>query len=55
MEGAAPSPSGARGLPLCCSALSDAIAALMLAADLIVVCGSVLLRFVFNAPVEWPQ
>src|SRR6185437_6433672 len=33
--------------------LSDAIAAIMLAADLLVVCGSVLLRFLFNAPVEW--
>jgi tripartite ATP-independent transporter DctM subunit len=34
-------------------ALSDAIAALLLAADLLVVCGSVLLRSLFNAPVEW--
>jgi tripartite ATP-independent transporter DctM subunit len=34
-------------------ALSDAIAALQLAADLLVVCGSVLLRYLFNAPVEW--
>ncbi|CCE11986.1 conserved membrane hypothetical protein [Bradyrhizobium sp. STM 3843] len=33
--------------------LSDAIAALLLAADLLVVCGSVLARFLFNAPVEW--
>jgi tripartite ATP-independent transporter DctM subunit len=33
--------------------LSDAIAAILLAADLLVVCGSVLLRFLFNAPVEW--
>jgi tripartite ATP-independent transporter DctM subunit len=33
--------------------LSDAIAAVLLAADLVVVCGSVLLRFLFNAPVEW--
>ena len=32
---------------------SDAIAALLLLADLIVVCGSVLARFLFNAPVEW--
>src|SRR5215831_19675417 len=32
---------------------SDAIAAVLLAADLVVVCGSVLLRFFFNAPVEW--
>jgi tripartite ATP-independent transporter DctM subunit len=34
-------------------ALSDAVAALMLAADLLVVCGSVALRYWFNAPVEW--
>lgn len=34
-------------------ALSDAIAAILLAADLLVVCGSVLLRSLFNAPVEW--
>src|SRR5246127_3891508 len=33
--------------------LSDAIAAILLAADLVVVCASVLLRFLFNAPVEW--
>jgi tripartite ATP-independent transporter DctM subunit len=33
--------------------LSDAVAAILLAADLVVVCGSVLLRFLFNAPVEW--
>ena len=32
---------------------SDAIAALMLAADLLVVCFSVLARYLFNAPVEW--
>jgi tripartite ATP-independent transporter DctM subunit len=34
-------------------ASSDAIAAILLAADLLVVCSSVLLRFLFNAPVEW--
>ena len=33
--------------------LSDAIAAILLAADLIVVCVSVVLRYWFNAPVEW--
>ena len=33
--------------------LSDGIAAILLAADLLVVCGSVLLRFLSNAPVEW--
>jgi tripartite ATP-independent transporter DctM subunit len=34
-------------------ALSDAVSALMLAADLIVVCAAVILRSVFDAPVEW--
>src|SRR5690349_23508870 len=34
-------------------AVSDALAALMLAADLLVVCVSVALRYWFNAPVEW--
>src|ERR1700755_1950177 len=34
-------------------AVSDAIAAIMLAADLLVVCVSVALRYWFNAPVEW--
>ncbi|MCA6122201.1 TRAP transporter large permease subunit [Bradyrhizobium sp. WSM 1704] len=34
-------------------AVSDAIAAILLAADLLVVCVSVLARFLFNAPVEW--
>jgi tripartite ATP-independent transporter DctM subunit len=34
-------------------AVSDATAAILLAADLMVVCGSVLLRSLFNAPVEW--
>jgi len=33
--------------------ISDAIAALLLAADLLVVCASVMLRYWFNAPVEW--
>ena len=33
--------------------VSDGVAALMLAADLLVVCGSVIARFVFDAPVEW--
>ena len=33
--------------------VSDALAALMLAADLLVVCVSVALRYWFNAPVEW--
>jgi tripartite ATP-independent transporter DctM subunit len=34
-------------------AISDVVAALMLAADLLVVCVSVALRYWFNAPVEW--
>jgi tripartite ATP-independent transporter DctM subunit len=33
--------------------ITDTIAALLLAADLLVVCGSVLLRSLLNAPVEW--
>src|SRR3979490_3106518 len=33
--------------------VTDAIAAVLLAADLLVVIGSVLLRSLFNAPVEW--
>src|ERR1700741_4406887 len=34
-------------------ALSDAIAAMLLAADLLMVCVSVVLRYWFNAPVVW--
>ena len=34
-------------------AISDDVAAIMLAADLLVVCASVILRYWFNAPVEW--
>src|SRR5262245_48412326 len=34
-------------------AVSDAIAAILLGADLLVVCVSVILRYWFNAPVEW--
>lgn len=33
--------------------LTDAVAAVLLAADLVVVCGSVILRSWFGAPVEW--
>jgi tripartite ATP-independent transporter DctM subunit len=53
MSGVAPLPgSGHRAIvPLL--AISDAVAAILLAADLLVVCGSVLLRSLFNAPVEW--
>src|SRR6202011_3627817 len=53
MSGVAPLPgSGHRTIaPLL--AVSDATAAILLAADLMVVIGSVLLRSLFNAPVEW--
>jgi tripartite ATP-independent transporter DctM subunit len=53
MSGAAPSQSGAQRIIASLLMLSDATAAILLAADLFVVCGSVLLRFLFNAPVEW--
>src|SRR5258707_14582497 len=53
MSGAAPSRSGGLRIVTSLLALSDATAAVLLAADLLVVCGSVLLRFLFNAPVEW--
>jgi tripartite ATP-independent transporter DctM subunit len=53
MPGAAPSPKRRHFVTASLLALSDAIAAILLAADLLVVAGSVLLRFVFNAPVEW--
>src|SRR5476651_968370 len=53
MSGAAPPPGGRHRLMASLLVLSDATAAILLAADLLVVCGSVLLRFLFNAPVEW--
>src|SRR6202048_4194047 len=53
MSGAAPSRSGGHRVIASLLLLSDMAAALLLAADLVVVCGSVLLRFLFNAPVEW--
>ena len=53
MSGAALSPAGRYWITASLLALSDAVAAILLAADLLVVCGSVLLRFLFNAPVEW--
>ena len=53
MSGAAPSPSGGHRIPAPLLVISDATAAILLVADLLVVCGSVLLRFLFNAPVEW--
>ena len=53
MTGAAPLTGGRYGSITFLLRLSDAIAAILLAADLVVVCVSVLLRFLFNAPVEW--
>jgi tripartite ATP-independent transporter DctM subunit len=53
MSGAAPSQSGGHRIITSLLVISDATAAILLAADLLVVCGSVLLRFLFNAPVEW--
>src|SRR4030081_392250 len=53
MSGAAPLPSGGHRITASLLAVSDAIAAILLAAALLVVVGSVLLRFLFNAPVEW--
>jgi tripartite ATP-independent transporter DctM subunit len=46
-------PTRRRGIVSALLMASDAIAALLLLADLVVVCGSVLARFLFNAPVEW--
>ena len=45
--------SGGHRITASLLALSDAVAAILLLADLLVVCVSVLLRFLFNAPVEW--
>src|ERR1035437_2334529 len=53
MSGLAPSLGGGHRIMGPLLAVSDATAAILLAADLLVVCGSVLLRFLFNAPVEW--
>ena len=53
ISGAALSQSGGHRIIVSLLLLSDAIAAILLAADLLVVCSSVLLRFLFNAPVEW--
>ena len=52
-SGAAARPGSRRGVMVALLMLSDWVAALLLAADLLVVCGSVLLRSWFNAPVEW--
>jgi tripartite ATP-independent transporter DctM subunit len=53
MPDAAPVSSGRARIMAALLAVSDAAAAILLAADLLVVCGSVLLRYLFNAPVEW--
>src|SRR6202790_4984613 len=53
MSGAALSLSAGHRFISSLMLLSDATAAILLAADLLVVCGSVLLRFLFKAPVEW--
>ncbi len=53
MTGAAPSSGGRHASIAVLLRLSDAIAACLLAADLVVVCASVLLRYLFDAPVEW--
>ena len=45
--------AGRRWIMALLLAISDAVAALMLAADLLVVCVSVALRYWFDAPVEW--
>ena len=54
MSVAAPSlDSGGHRITTSLLVVSDAVAAILLVADLLVVCASVLLRFLFNAPVEW--
>jgi len=54
MSVAAPSiDSGVHRMTAPLLAVSDVIAAVLLVADLLVVVSSVLLRFLFNAPVEW--
>src|SRR5262249_46791590 len=52
-SGAVPTPAGRHFIIEALLAISDTVAAILLAADLLVVCVSVLLRFLFNAPVEW--
>jgi TRAP-type C4-dicarboxylate transport system permease small subunit len=53
MSAAAPAASHGRRIISTLVSISDIVAAAMLAADLFVVCVSVLARFLFNAPVEW--
>src|SRR3954466_4564643 len=53
MSVAVRAPSGGQRISAALLAVSDVTAAILLVADLLVVCVSVLLRFLFNAPVEW--
>ena len=54
MAGAVALPGrAARPAALALLAVTDVLAAALLAADLVVVIGSVILRSLFNAPVEW--
>jgi tripartite ATP-independent transporter DctM subunit len=53
VRSASPATANQRRIMAALLAVSDAIAAIMLAADLLVVCLSVILRYWFNAPVEW--
>lgn len=53
MEGTALAPKRRHWFIATLLILSDGVAAVMLAADLLVVCGSVIARFAFDAPVEW--
>src|SRR3977135_2237480 len=53
MSVAAAASSGGRRIPGCLLRTSDRVAGIVRVADLVVVCVSVLLRFLFNAPVEW--
>jgi tripartite ATP-independent transporter DctM subunit len=52
-SGATPVAAGRHWAIAALLAVSDAVAAILLAADLLVVCVSVGLRYWFNAPVEW--
>src|SRR6185437_9647395 len=52
-SGATPVAAGRHWAIAALLAVSDAVAAILLVADLLVVCVSVGLRYWFNAPVEW--
>src|SRR4029079_1729607 len=53
MSVAVRAPGGGQRISAALLNVSDATAAVLLVADLLVVCVSGLLRFLFNAPVEW--